>query len=493
MAHDARGGSHVRGPIELRVGAVAVMERAPLADDDVELGIEDRAHGGSVPFRGNEKIADMYSSPSMRRVLCVLSLFVLVFLDGCSCRKKTDEEILKERIDAMPVHLWLSAKIALGTDDTSKDVKTARTLLLELIDAAIEKDPKAGVHQSDASRLARHRPLAAARARKRGVREDPRRRAQAGVASVAEGGLGAGGDPGGNLRASLFRVGRPTAKVHPDDGSPIPPEILLYEAWWSDVDNMKVKSLGPLVRGFKAYIYGTSELCDLRDKESKQIDSGDLLDADLASDAKLFGAKSVDITKEEARQANAAIALAPRMARPPSVTCSEKSRRRPTRRCTACSTTPTRSASPAPRSSSSAATSSAPTATRRRVAERFNRSSTTTRPRSRARKHAKAIGLLAGKHGGVLGGVTERVVLGTAVGLLAYEYLDRSGLVDDLKDTPVARAIGGLVGGVSSALSKGRLRRPVAGRREEQGQRLVALLSRDCPPPSEKSRVLQSP
>jgi hypothetical protein len=390
----------------------------------------------------------------MRRVFVVLSLFVLVLLDGCSCHKKTDEEILKERIDAMPVHLWLSAKIALGTDDTSKDVKTARTLLLELVDAAIKKDPKAAsISPKQAASLA------IALWQLRGLGKEAFEKNRADVPKlVLPQWLKTGSELDqildANLEHSLFFVGLTVAKVHPDYGLPIPPEILLYEAWWSDVDDMKVKSLGPLVRGFKAYVYGTSELCDLANKESKKIESGDLLDADLAADAKLFGAKGVEITKEEAVQANAAIAVLangstalcymqrkePEKANPPmhrmlddadklGITGPEVEFLRGYVEC-----------------------ADGDEKKGRKALQSIIDDDKTPKPRKDA---AKAIMLACGKHGGVLGGVTERVVLGTVVGLLAYEYLDRSGLVDDLKDTPIARSIGGLVGGVSGALSKG--------------------------------------
>jgi hypothetical protein len=402
----------------------------------------------------------------MRRVVLAVLLFVCVFLDGCSCRKKTDEEILKERIDAMPVHLWLSAKIALGTDDSNKDVKVARKLLLQVIDAAIKKDGKdVELGPKEAASLA----LALWELRGLGKEAFEKNRADVPKLVLPQWLKGAEGLEeilDANLEHALFFLALTVAKVHPDYGLPIPPEILLYEAWWSDVDNMKVKSAGPIVRGFKAYIYGTSELCDLANREAKKIDSDDLVAADLAADAKLFGAKGVDITKAEAREANAAIAVLANGA---------------TALCYMQRNEPEKANAPMHRMLDDADTlgltgpeveflrgyvecADGDEKTGRKALQSILDDDKTPKPRKEA---AKAILLACGKHGGVLGGVTERVVLGTVIGLLAYEHLERSGLVDDLKGTPVARSMLGLVTGVTSALSKGRSAVPSLGDAKE--------------------------
>ncbi|MGZ3423390.1 MAG: hypothetical protein ACXWUG_26790 [Polyangiales bacterium] len=405
----------------------------------------------------------------MSRAALTLLFFLCAVLDGCSCHKKTDEELLKERVDAMPVHLWLSAKIALGTDDTNKDVKTARKLLLQVIDAAAKKDGKnVELGPKEAASLA------LALWELRGLGKDAFKKNRTDVPKlVLPQWVKAGPELDeildANLEHALFFLGLTVAKMHPDYGLPIPPEILLYEAWWSDVDSMKVKSLGPVVRGFKAYIYGTSELCDLANRDAKKIDAGDL-DADsLAADAKLFGAKDVQVSKKEAREANAAIAVLANGA---------------TAICYMQRNEPQKANAPMHRMLDEAdelgmtgpeveflrgyvECADGDEKTGRRALQTILDDDKTPKPRKEA---AKAILAACGKHGGVLGGVTERVVLGTVIGLLAYEYLDRAGLIDDLKDTSAARSIRGLVTGVSSALDKGRSAIPSLGDAEEKAK-----------------------
>jgi hypothetical protein len=258
-----------------------------------------------------------------------------------------------------------------------------------------------------------------------------------------------------NLEHSLFLLGLAVAKFHPDYGLPVPPEILLYEAWWSDARTLKVKSFVPFVRAVKAYVYGTNELCDLANREAKDIET--TLDPEvLAEDTKIFGApSSTSFTKKEAREAGASIGVLangatalcylqrdqPEKANPPmhrmlddadalGMTGPEVEFLRGYVEC-----------------------ADGDAKAGKKALDEIIADDKTPKPR---REAAKAILAACGKHGGVLGGVTERLVLGTVIGLLAWEHLERAGIVDDVKDTSVVRTILGLVTGVNGALSKGR-------------------------------------
>ena len=79
------------------------------------------------------------------RVLLWLGIVLLATLtvgSGCTCGKKTDEEILKERIDCTAVHLYLASKIALLKADQSPEAKAARDQLVKAL-AAWHGTPKA--------------------------------------------------------------------------------------------------------------------------------------------------------------------------------------------------------------------------------------------------------------------------------------------------------------------------------------------------------------
>lgn len=243
----------------------------------------------------------------MRRALLVVLVAMLAVLDGCGCRKKTDEEILAARIDATPVHLWLATKIALHPDGGDEDVKAARKALQTVLAAAKEKD--AGrVEMAPADAAA----LAVSLWKLRGL----------GKAAFAKNDVAV---PAPFLRTMLTQhgeldelldaptehaallIGLTVAKVHPKLAIPVPPEILLYEARWTDPDKVSFATFGPIARAFKAYVYGTSELCDLAEKEATKIPAdGDVFTAEaIAHDLEIISGKKVEPKKSDTRDAGA--------------------------------------------------------------------------------------------------------------------------------------------------------------------------------------------
>lgn len=254
----------------------------------------------------------------MRRALLVLLIAALALLDGCGCRKKSDEEKLRATIDASPVHLWLSAKIALHPDTEDEKTREARKSMLSLIEAAQKKDAAAvDIGPKEAATIAvalwelRGLGKEAFKKDKRDVpkpilvpllfakTKDPPKGAEQALAEILD----------ANTEHALFLIGLTIAKIHPKLAVPVPPEILLYEAWWSDAKDLPLQTLAPTVRSFKAYIYGTSELCDLAEKEASAVPSdGNLFSNEaLAHDLKVLTGEEVKLPKEAPDQVGAAM------------------------------------------------------------------------------------------------------------------------------------------------------------------------------------------
>jgi len=254
----------------------------------------------------------------MRRALLALLVFSLAFLDGCSCRKKSDEEKLKAAVDATPVHLWLSAKIAMHPDSDDEKTRDARKAILSLVEAAQKKD--AGAIELRPKEAAT---IAVALWELRGLGKDAFKKNKRDVpkpilgpllvakATEKDKALAAELTEAldANMEHALFLIGLTIAKIHPKLAVPVPPEILLYEAWWADAKDLSLQTVAPTLRSFKAYVYGTSELCDLAEKEASAVPSdGNLFSGEsLEHDLKVLTGETVKLPKKGPDQAGAAM------------------------------------------------------------------------------------------------------------------------------------------------------------------------------------------
>lgn len=223
---------------------------------------------------------------------------------GCSCHK-TDEEILKERLDTTKVHLYLATKIAILKSDEpeAKKVKVAFAKIM----AAIQ--PPAPVASGSASAgPAPTAPVPAMSGSAESPPAAPPPKAMASAAPELTGGdiltlLGAlytyqaegkellrsGNEkdmrpvlpylfsPNPRLNTvfdlnqehAFLLTGLFAAKFHPKMKIPIPDEIALYEAWMTDASTLQLTALAPIVRGMKSILYANNELCDLAGKEGQ--------------------------------------------------------------------------------------------------------------------------------------------------------------------------------------------------------------------------------
>ena len=246
----------------------------------------------------------------MQRAVLALVIVSLAFLDGCMCRRKSDEERLRAAIDATPVHLWLSAKIAMHPDEGSAETRDARKALKTLMLAAREKDPaRMELGPKEAASIA------ISLWQLRGLGRDAFKKNNRAIPKPVlneylDPALGLEKILDANMEHGLFLVALTIAKVHPKLAVPVPPEVLLYEASWADASELSLNTLAPIVRGFKAYVYGTSELCDLADKEASAIPvNGSIFSAEsMSRDLETLTGKKVMLTEDNADQSGAAIA-----------------------------------------------------------------------------------------------------------------------------------------------------------------------------------------
>jgi hypothetical protein len=231
---------------------------------------------------------------------------VVTLLGGCgACGKKTDEEILKEKIDVTSVHLYVATKIAITKSDTSPEAAEARRQLLAILEV-LEKAQGQLAHQgaTPAGSAAPAAGSAAVPARAGGGDKPPELDAAALVKLVkalwtlrAQGKeiVQSGredtlppflpvlmGEKMPPELASVYDVNTEHAlvltalfalKFHPKTPIPLPDEILLYEAWMTRTAEVKLEGLTGVLAAMKAVVYGNNELCDLAIAEANVSES----------------------------------------------------------------------------------------------------------------------------------------------------------------------------------------------------------------------------
>jgi hypothetical protein len=217
---------------------------------------------------------------------------VVTLLAGCgSCGKKTDEEILREKIDVTSVHLYVATKIAITKSDASPEAAEARRQLVAILEV-LDKAQKQLAHQGaapagsaapavapaqagggepraelDAAALVKLvKALWSLRAQGKSIvqsgREDdlpPFLPVLMGERMPPE--LGSIYDV--NTEHALVLTALFTLKFHPKTPVPIPDEILLHEAWMTRTAEVKLEGLTGVFAAIKAVVYGNNELCDL--------------------------------------------------------------------------------------------------------------------------------------------------------------------------------------------------------------------------------------
>ena len=245
-------------------------------------------------------------------ILCLL--LGLLVCNGCLCSKeKTDEEILKERIDTSSVKMYLTIKVAILRSSDSPEVAEAREQLMKLLGSV------SSAHKADRADS--------------GLSLGDL--AQAGTSLWALRSLGAElleGNKDDELDPILPKLLDPdkltpeltemlnantehmlllttffVLKGHPRSPVPIPAPVLLYEAYKTDPDTLKLPGAAPVAHALKAYIYGMEELCDLSSKHSAALsktgpkDSAEL----LGTGAKGLGLTAPDLSPDDQKRFHA--------------------------------------------------------------------------------------------------------------------------------------------------------------------------------------------
>jgi hypothetical protein len=231
-------------------------------------------------------------------------------LGGCSCARKSDEEILRERIDITSVHLYLATKIAILKADQSPEAKKAREQLMELSETLRGRPAeKGGGNELSAGDYLKLAKLLYE------LRSEGEELFESGDEKGLQPLLPKLFDPHPalaevldlNMEHALLLTGMFVLRFHPKSPLPIPWEVILYEAWMTDGKKLKVPAMAPFVHTIKAVAYSQTELCDLAAKETAAAEES-LEDVDqLAAATKTISNEDVAIEAETARQVSASV------------------------------------------------------------------------------------------------------------------------------------------------------------------------------------------
>ncbi len=210
-----------------------------------------------------------------RYALAVLAVALL----GCR-RHKSDEDLLRERIDVTSVHLYVATRYALTAPESDANARVVRNDLATLVRSTETLLAAAsGTHQStgtaptiaagDLPRLTLALWQLRAEAR-RLMREAPERDVPPVFPALISSRMGAEQsalwtrDTEHAFLLAVFLA----LKFSERDPVPLPIELVLYEAWMTRPDHLPAPGLEPLVHGMKATVFGLNDLCDLSATEA---------------------------------------------------------------------------------------------------------------------------------------------------------------------------------------------------------------------------------
>lgn len=250
-----------------------------------------------------------------KKRLALLLLPLLGGIAGCSCHK-TDEEILRERLDTTSVHLYLASKIAILKADQSPEAKRARDDLVAVM-KSIEGTGTATTSSTTPAaapvrKMTAHDTLVLLQSLyslKSEGRDLLRSGNEKGMKPFlpllfqAPPGLQSAFDL--SLEHAILLVGLFVAKFHPKTQVPVPDEIALYEAWMTDPSALKIAGLAPFLRTIRGVLFANNDLCDLARREVSETDA-EAARADAATLSDALGTLSGEKTQVTAEQARAA-------------------------------------------------------------------------------------------------------------------------------------------------------------------------------------------
>ncbi len=200
-------------------------------------------------------------------------LLAVALLGACDCGEKSDEEILRERIDTSTVHLYAAAKSAVVQGDS--ELGRAITGLMSV--AMGGHGPVGGSGTLSRPRVARDaigvaRTLMGFRDHGRAIVRGEEDEGPPLIPTLLD-----SDTPTINASTdhALLFVGLWVFKMHPRSPVPLPDEILLYEASRIDTDDLTMSELQTPVHALRSWVYATHELCDLAKRDADALDDRD--------------------------------------------------------------------------------------------------------------------------------------------------------------------------------------------------------------------------
>lgn len=223
------------------------------------------------------------------------SLALVASMNTTSCRKKTDEQRLRDRIDCTEVHLYVATKLALTGDGSNADVQRIRGLMavaavtsMQAVAAAVHAlDGRTPEQRANAAPAVTFRPqdLATLVVALWHLRAEGARLVRTGaddqIPSVV---LSIARDTHTQLSPELRGILNTRSehalffmllfmlKFDSHVPVPVPPELLLYEGYRTNPEQSQLPGMEGMLHGLKAYVYGTNDFCDLSHTESQAVD-----------------------------------------------------------------------------------------------------------------------------------------------------------------------------------------------------------------------------
>jgi hypothetical protein len=233
-------------------------------------------------------------------MMAALLLAAAASSSSCLCsRDETDEERLKKRLDTTSVHVYVALKVALTQGATDPAAAQARDRARALFDSlrASRRSGEGGGEAAAKPGLGDALELGKALW---GLRETGARIARGEgddqVGPLLPGLLAeAGASPeliaaiDANAEHALLLSVMAVLKAHPRSPVPVPVEIVLYEAWKTDPEALKIPGTAAPLHAVKGWLYGTNGFCDLAQTEAAAVERANIDPAELVRGLELLG------------------------------------------------------------------------------------------------------------------------------------------------------------------------------------------------------------
>ncbi|MCP4134357.1 MAG: hypothetical protein GY754_25510 [bacterium] len=231
----------------------------------------------------------------LKKLSLVLVLVVSVALISGNCKKKkqVDDERIKAKVDNFKVHLYVGAKAAIADAGSDADLKAAKDAIMKMIAG---EESGEGLSKLELLKSATH----LLKLKKTGaelIRSGNDKNIKPILPILLGEETSAGYDANEEHARIMFYLA--LLKFHPKVPLPIPPEIILYEAYRTDPDALKEKKNAVPFHALKSYVFATNELCDYAAKETEIVFAAPDNKKDFTAIFDVLSAGGVTLTPEE--------------------------------------------------------------------------------------------------------------------------------------------------------------------------------------------------